>query len=118
MQQMPTEGRKFKTVDVQYRKMMEKLKITADVVVVGADEELLNQLQQSNALLDDVNSGLSEYLKSPRRLAFRGFLLPVQRRAARDLIKPLTLLRVQPFLKKVFEAIHALEFQRIWRRPR
>jgi dynein heavy chain len=72
MQQMPTEGRKFKTVDVQYRKMMEKLKITADVVVVGADEELLNQLQQSNVLLDDVNKGLSEYLET-KRLAFPRF---------------------------------------------
>ena len=110
MQQMPTEGRKFKTVDVQYRKMMEKLKITADVVVVGADEELLNQLQQSNALLDDVNSGLSEYLET-KRLAFPRFYFLSNDELLEILSETKDPLRVQPFLKKVFEAIHALEFQ-------
>ena len=110
MQQMPTEGRKFKTVDVQYRKMMEKLKITADVVVVGADEELLNQLQQSNVLLDDVNKGLSEYLET-KRLAFPRFYFLSNDELLEILSETKDPLRVQPFLKKVFEAIHALEFQ-------
>ena len=38
MQQMPTEGRKFKTVDTTWRKTMEKLATTAEVLIVGADE--------------------------------------------------------------------------------
>ena len=111
MQQMPAEGRKFKTVDTTWRKTMLKLELTSEVLVVGADEDLLGSLRKCNELLDEVNKGLSEYLET-KRLAFPRFYFLSNDELLEILSETKDPLRVQPFLKKVFEAIHLLEFQK------
>ena len=70
MQQMPTEGRKFRTVDSTANDG--ELELTSEVLTVGSDEELLGSLQKCNELLDEVNKGLSDYLET-KRLAFPRF---------------------------------------------
>ena len=111
MQQMPAEGCKFKTVDTTWRKTMLKLELTSEVLVVGADEDLLGSLRKCNELLDEVNKGLSEYLET-KRLAFPRFYFLSNDELLEILSETKDPLRVQPFLKKVFEAIHLLEFQK------
>jgi dynein heavy chain len=69
MQQMPVEGRRFKAVDASWRKIMDKLIKNPEVLIVGADEELLKTFQDNNKLLDNVNKGLNDYLET-KRLAF------------------------------------------------
>jgi hypothetical protein len=57
MQQMPNEGRKFKSVDATWRRTMEKLAKNCEVLVVTADEELLKNLREANRLLEQVGRG-------------------------------------------------------------
>ena len=111
MQQMPTEGRKFRTVDSTWRKTIAKLELTSEVLTVGSDEELLGSLQKCNELLDEVNKGLSDYLET-KRLAFPRFYFLSNDELLEILSETKDPLRVQPYLKKVFEAINLLEFQK------
>ena len=111
MQQMPPEGRKFRTVDSTWRKTMAKLELTSEVLTVGSDEELLGSLQKCNELLDEVNKGLSDYLET-KRLAFPRFYFLSNDELLEILSETKDPLRVQPYLKKVFEAINLLEFQK------
>jgi dynein heavy chain len=72
MQQMPTEGRRFKAVDTSWRKIIEKLIKNPEVLVVGTDEDLLKSLKEANKQLDMVQKGLNDYLET-KRLAFPRF---------------------------------------------
>lgn len=77
MSQMPTEGRRFKMVDVVWRKIMVKLAKNADALTVGGDEDIMKQLQDSNKDLEFVTSGLNEYLET-KRLAFPRWVLVIE----------------------------------------
>ena len=57
MQQMPNEGRKFRSVDTSWRLTMQRLKKNPEVITVAADAELLRTLQEANALIEQVWSG-------------------------------------------------------------
>ena len=54
MQQMPNEGRKFKAVDANWRRIMAGVQKMPEVLVVTADDELLKSLMEANKLLDQV----------------------------------------------------------------
>lgn len=62
MQQMPNEGRKFRSVDNTWRATMLKLTKNPEAISVAADAELLRGLQEANALLDQVSSAVCEYV--------------------------------------------------------
>ncbi|XP_073386521.1 uncharacterized protein [Physcomitrium patens] len=110
MSQMPTEGRRFKLVDGVWRKIMAKLAKNPDALTIGGDEDIMKQLQESNKDLDFVTSGLNEYLET-KRLAFPRFYFLSNDELLEILAETKDPLRVQPFLKKIFEGIHSIEFE-------
>ena len=110
MQQMPSEGRKFRAVDVTWRRIMEKLVKNPDIMIVTSEDDLLKNLVEANKLLDIVQKGLNDYLET-KRLAFPRFYFLSNDELLEILSETKDPLRVQPFLKKIFEGIHKLEFQ-------
>ncbi|KAG6554406.1 hypothetical protein Mapa_004323 [Marchantia paleacea] len=109
MQQMPTEGRRFLQVDRVWRNIMKKLKMNPDAMSVGNDEEIYQDLIQNNKDLDVIQSGLNDYLET-KRLAFPRFYFLSNDELLEVLAETKDPLRVQPFLKKIFEGIHLIEF--------
>lgn len=77
MQQMPVEGRRFKVVDASWHKIMEKVIKNPEVLILGADDELLKSFQDNNTILDNVNKGLNDYLETKRRAFPRFLLFPI-----------------------------------------
>eukprot|EP01018_Ginkgo_biloba_P007886 Gb_26557 [translate_table: standard] len=110
MQQMPVEGRRFKVVDISWRKIMDKLMKNPEALIVGTDEDLLKNLKEANKQLDMVQKGLSEYLET-KRLSFPRFYFLSNDELLEILSETKDPLRVQPFCKKIFEGISCLEFQ-------
>eukprot|EP00899_Mesostigma_viride_P002516 jgi/Mesvir1/12265/Mv00478-RA.2 len=109
MQQMPSEGRKFKAVDGTWRRSMEKVVKNPEVLIVTSDEDLLKNLREANKLLDMVQKGLNDYLET-KRLAFPRFYFLSNEELLEILSETKDPLRVQPFLKKCFEGITRLNF--------
>ncbi|KAH7297912.1 hypothetical protein KP509_25G018200 [Ceratopteris richardii] len=110
MQQMPAEGRRFKTVDASWRRIIDKLMKNPEVLIVGTDEDLLKSLNAANKQLEMVQKGLNEYLET-KRLAFPRFYFLSNDELLEILAETKEPIRVQPFCKKIFEGIHRLEFQ-------
>ena len=110
MQQMPNEGRKFKAVDTTWRQIMEKMVKNPEVLTVCSDEELLKNLQEANKLLDVVQKGLNDYLET-KRLAFPRFYFLSNDELLEILSETKDPLRVQPFLRKIFEGIDQIRFE-------
>ncbi|KAL2642110.1 hypothetical protein R1flu_009697 [Riccia fluitans] len=109
MQQMPTEGRRFLIVDKKWRNIMKRLKLKPDAMSVGNDEEIYTDLMQNNKDLEVVQAGLNDYLET-KRLAFPRFYFLSNDELLEILAETKDPLRVQPFLKKIFEGIHRIEF--------
>ncbi|GFR44543.1 hypothetical protein Agub_g5814 [Astrephomene gubernaculifera] len=110
MQQMPNEGRKFKAVDHTWRRTMEKLSKNAEVLTTCADDEQLKALTEANKLLEQVTKGLNDYLET-KRLAFPRFYFLSNDELLEILSETKDPTRVQPYLRKIFEGINALQFQ-------
>jgi len=111
MQQMPTEGAKFKMVDLSWRDIMEKAVKNPEVLAVTADPEMLAALLEANQLLDQVQRGLNEYLET-KRVAFPRFYFLADPELLAILSETKDPTRVQPYMSKCFEGILALEFDK------
>ncbi|CAM6109105.1 unnamed protein product [Calypogeia fissa] len=109
MQQMPTEGRRFRQVDTVWRGIMKKVAMNPDALSAASDEETYLELQQNNKDLDVIQAGLNDYLET-KRLAFPRFYFLSNDELLEILAETKDPLRVQPFLKKIFEGIHLIEF--------
>ncbi|KAL3678222.1 hypothetical protein R1sor_021178 [Riccia sorocarpa] len=109
MQQMPSEGRRFMLVDKKWRNIMKRLMLNPDALSVGNDEEIYTDLIQNNRDLEVVQAGLNDYLET-KRLAFPRFYFLSNDELLEILAETKDPLRVQPFLKKIFEGIHSIEF--------
>ena len=66
MKQMPVEGRKFTRVDATWREMMAAAVADPRALVATAQPNMLARLQESNALLEDIQKGLNDYLEKKR----------------------------------------------------
>jgi len=110
MQQMPTEGRAFKAVDATWRDVMKAALSVSSALQILSSEENYPKLLKANEALDQIQKGLNEYLET-KRLAFPRFFFLSNDEMLAILSETKDPLRVQPYLKKVFEAIHRLEFQ-------
>uniref|UniRef100_A0A8D3EFW0 AAA+ ATPase domain-containing protein n=1 Tax=Scophthalmus maximus TaxID=52904 RepID=A0A8D3EFW0_SCOMX len=95
--QMPEEGQKFAVVD------------NTRVLVATGQPNMLERLQESNVLLDDVQKGLNTYLEK-KRLYFPRFFFLSNDELLEILSQTKDPLCVQPHLKKCFEGIGKLEF--------
>jgi len=101
MKQMPVEGNKFKEVDKDWRMLMNCVKADSSALNVIKIPGLHDIVFNAYAKLEEVQKGLNAYLQSKR--GSDPELLEI-------LSETKDPLKVQPFLKKCFEAIESLEF--------
>jgi len=74
MRQMPEESRKFKAVDKMWRGVMANTCEDTRVLVATGQPNMLDNLKQCNALLDEIQKGLNDYLEK-KRLFFPRYAL-------------------------------------------
>ena len=66
MAQMPQEGRKFGIVDRYWREIMGEAVKDHHALVATAQENMLDKLNESNVLLEEIQKGLNDYLEKKR----------------------------------------------------
>ncbi|XP_076448252.1 dynein axonemal heavy chain 3-like [Babylonia areolata] len=107
--QIPVEGKMFEEVDAHWREMMMKAVVNTNALVVVSQENMLENLQHSESMLDDIQKGLNDYLEK-KRLFFPRFFFLSNDELLEILSETKDPLRVQPHLKKCFEGIACLTF--------
>ncbi|CCI46649.1 unnamed protein product [Albugo candida] len=110
MRQMPTESRRFATVDAFWRKVMEEAVTDSNFMNLIAMEKLLTKFEKANEKLDEIQKGLSDYLEL-KRLAFPRFFFLSNDELLEILSQTKEPRAVQPHLGKCFEGIHRVSFQ-------
>ncbi|KAJ3101998.1 Dynein heavy chain 6, axonemal [Phlyctochytrium planicorne] len=107
--QLPDEARMFAQVDRTWKDTMRKVSRNPNAMKAGTLPGLLESMQQNNALLDQIQKCLEDYLESKRLLFPRFYFLSNE-----ELLEILSQTRnphaVQPHLSKCFDAIKCLEF--------
>ena len=71
MKQLPTEAKRFRTVDKNWRKSMHAAFAKPDPVAICGNDKLLKNYQESNKLMELVQKGLAEYLETKRTIFTR-----------------------------------------------
>eukprot|EP00961_Rhodomonas_salina_P063757 857225-Rhodomonas_salina.12 len=107
--QMPKEAERFAKVDNVFRSTVGKCQENPKVLVFTRTEGLLDSLRESFDLLELINKGLNAYLEQ-KRLFFSRFFFLSNDELLEILAETKDPLRVQPHLKKCFEAIAKLNF--------
>ena len=107
--QMPTEAKNFETVDHYWREIMSAVHDNMSCEVVANIPNILERLDESNKLLDEIQKGLNSYLETKRKYFPRFFFLSNDE-LLEILAETKEPRRVQPFLRKCFDGLNALDF--------
>ncbi|KAH8316762.1 hypothetical protein KR074_004303 [Drosophila pseudoananassae] len=107
--QMPEEGRLFTIVEQTYTRNMGLVLRQPLVMETAPVSGLLESLQKANELLEDIATGVSNYLEK-KRLFFPRFFFLANDEMLEILSETKDPLRVLPHLSKCFEGINSLEF--------
>ena len=107
--QLPTEGKKFSTVDKNWRNAITNAKQTPKVLEFCDNDKLLERFKESEILLDQVQKGLSDYLETKRSVFARFYFLSNDELLS-ILSESKDVKLVQPHLKKCFEGIDKVKF--------
>nr|XP_014091747.2 dynein heavy chain 12, axonemal isoform X1 [Bactrocera oleae] len=107
--QMPEEGRLFQVVEQTFTRNMAMVLRQPLVMETAPQAGLLESLIKANELLDDITTGVSNYLEK-KRLYFPRFFFLSNDEMLEILSETKDPLRVQPHLSKCFEGINLLEF--------
>jgi len=109
--QLPAEGKRFANVNKSWRIIMGQVHANPDVLAFGDNPSLLQKLQDSNKLLQLVQKRLSDYLDK-KRAAFARFYFLANEELLAILSQTQEVHAVQPHLKKIFENINRVEFDK------
>ncbi|RHY33391.1 hypothetical protein DYB32_001670 [Aphanomyces invadans] len=108
--QLPMEGKRFATVDKNWRQTLQAAKAKPSVLTFCNNEKLLDRFQESNKFLEQVQKGLSDFLET-KRSSFSRFYFLSNEELLSILSESKDVKLVQPHLKKCFEGIVKVEFQ-------
>ncbi|KAG2427037.1 hypothetical protein HYH02_014682 [Chlamydomonas schloesseri] len=107
--QMPKERYEFSAADTRFRSVMKSCERNPEVLVFTDTQGLLSDLQSCNNSFSIIERSLAAYLESKKMLFPRFFFLSND-----ELIEILSEakepMHVQPFAKKIFEAVGEFEF--------
>ena len=110
MKQLPSENKKFKNVDKNWREIIGGTKLVPNVLKACTREGLLEKFLDANKNLDLVQRGLKEYLEQKRSVFARFYFLSND-----ELLEILSQTKevelVRPHLRKVFENMADLQFR-------
>jgi dynein heavy chain len=107
--QLPVEGKKFATVDKNWRAAISAAKANPKVLEYCDNSKLLERFKESDALLEQVQKGLSDYLETKRSVFARFYFLSNDELLS-ILSESKDVKLVQPHLKKCFEGIDKVKF--------
>lgn len=107
--QMPNEGVLFREVDATYRRYMAVVAKDPRVIETAGTMGLLEAMENCCELLEKINDGVTSYLEK-KRLFFPRFFFLSNDEMLEILSETKDPLRVQPHLRKCFEAIDKLHF--------
>ena len=110
MRQMPTEGRRFKTVDSMWRKNMEQTVDDPNFMRCCDRDKLLEKFKEANQKLDEIQKGLNDYLET-KRISFPRFFFLSNDELLEILSQTKDPLLVQPHLGKAFEGLNEVKFE-------
>ena len=107
--QLPAEAKRFATVDTQWRHMVKAAIKNPSPIKFCNDEPLFDRLTKSNSLLNIVQKGLNDYLET-KRGGFARFYFLSNEELLEILSETKDPTKVQPHLKKCFEAVRSVAF--------
>eukprot|EP01084_Bolivina_argentea_P009097 17034_1 len=111
MKQLPTEGKKFNAVDRLWRQTMDACNENPNVLIFADNDALLLKFKDATRTLDVVQRGLSDYLNA-KRASFSRFYFLSDDELLQILSQTKDVEAVQPHIKKCFESIKKLKFDK------
>ena len=109
MKQIPTEGAAFMKMDASWRRLVGEIREKPNAMDAPLVPNLLEDLQDANNQLDVVEKGLNDFLDT-KKLAFPRFFFLSNDELLEILSEAKDPLKIQPFMKKCFEAVKEVEF--------